>query len=139
MRAPFPALALALGLAGCAAPQDCDPTRTTFLTGIGCAAGGGYTARQDMLAGEQRAAVDRMADARADSSAAAARERDANAQLAAARQRVAQQDRQIQQLRQQFERAQRDYGAADARVRQRLVLADGDVREPAWSPYRSAR
>ena len=29
--------------------------------------------------------------------------------------------------------------SADARVRQRLVLADGDVREPAWSPYRSAR
>jgi len=29
--------------------------------------------------------------------------------------------------------------AADARVRQRLVLADGDVREPAWSPYRTQR
>ena len=29
--------------------------------------------------------------------------------------------------------------SADGRVRQRLVLADGDVREPAWSPYRSAR
>ncbi len=29
--------------------------------------------------------------------------------------------------------------SADARVRQRLVLADGDVREPAWSPYRSKR
>ncbi|KAF1685044.1 Tol-Pal system beta propeller repeat protein TolB [Pseudoxanthomonas broegbernensis] len=29
--------------------------------------------------------------------------------------------------------------SADARVRQRLVLADGDVREPAWSPYRSTR
>ncbi|MFT4247930.1 MAG: Tol-Pal system beta propeller repeat protein TolB [Pseudomonas sp.] len=28
--------------------------------------------------------------------------------------------------------------SADARVRQRLVLADGDVREPAWGPYRSA-
>ena len=27
--------------------------------------------------------------------------------------------------------------SADARVRQRLVLADGDVREPAWSPFRS--
>jgi TolB protein len=27
--------------------------------------------------------------------------------------------------------------SADARVRQRLVLADGDVREPAWSPYRA--
>ncbi|RXR04317.1 Tol-Pal system beta propeller repeat protein TolB [Pseudoxanthomonas composti] len=27
--------------------------------------------------------------------------------------------------------------SADARVRQRLVLADGDVREPAWSPYRT--
>ncbi|MBB5209480.1 Tol-Pal system beta propeller repeat protein TolB [Chiayiivirga flava] len=26
--------------------------------------------------------------------------------------------------------------SADARVRQRLVLADGDVREPAWSPFR---
>ncbi len=26
--------------------------------------------------------------------------------------------------------------SADARVRQRLVLSDGDVREPAWSPYR---
>jgi len=26
--------------------------------------------------------------------------------------------------------------SADARVRQRLVLADGDVREPAWSPLR---
>ncbi|MFS8136715.1 MAG: Tol-Pal system beta propeller repeat protein TolB [Thermomonas sp.] len=26
--------------------------------------------------------------------------------------------------------------SADARVRQRLVLAEGDVREPAWSPYR---
>ena len=29
--------------------------------------------------------------------------------------------------------------SADGRVRQRLVLADGDVREPAWSPYRIAR
>ncbi len=29
--------------------------------------------------------------------------------------------------------------SADARVRQRLVLAEGDVREPAWSPYRSPR
>jgi TolB protein len=29
--------------------------------------------------------------------------------------------------------------SADARVRQRLVLADGDVREPSWSPYRTAR
>ena len=26
--------------------------------------------------------------------------------------------------------------SADGRVRQRLVLTDGDVREPAWSPYR---
>ena len=26
--------------------------------------------------------------------------------------------------------------SADGRVRQRLILADGDVREPAWSPYR---
>ncbi len=26
--------------------------------------------------------------------------------------------------------------SADARVRQRLILADGDVREPAWSPFR---
>jgi TolB protein len=26
--------------------------------------------------------------------------------------------------------------SANGRVRQRLVLADGDVREPAWSPYR---
>ncbi len=29
--------------------------------------------------------------------------------------------------------------SADARVRQRLVLADGDVREPAWGPYRTQR
>ncbi len=29
--------------------------------------------------------------------------------------------------------------SADARVRQRLVLANGDVREPAWGPYRSPR
>ena len=29
--------------------------------------------------------------------------------------------------------------SADARVRQRLVLADGDVREPAWGPFRSPR
>ncbi|WP_407067482.1 Tol-Pal system beta propeller repeat protein TolB [Marilutibacter maris] len=29
--------------------------------------------------------------------------------------------------------------SADARVRQRLVLADGDVREPAWGPYRLKR
>jgi TolB protein len=29
--------------------------------------------------------------------------------------------------------------SADARVRQRLVLADGDVREPAWGPYREQR
>ena len=26
--------------------------------------------------------------------------------------------------------------SADGRVRHRLVLAEGDVREPAWSPYR---
>lgn len=29
--------------------------------------------------------------------------------------------------------------SADARVRQRLVLANGDVREPAWGPYRAPR
>ncbi len=29
--------------------------------------------------------------------------------------------------------------SADARVRQRLVVANADVREPAWSPYRTAR
>ncbi len=29
--------------------------------------------------------------------------------------------------------------SADGRVRQRLVLAGGDVREPAWGPYRSPR
>jgi TolB protein len=29
--------------------------------------------------------------------------------------------------------------SADARVRQRLVLADGDVREPSWGPYRTPR
>ncbi|HLM53607.1 MAG TPA: Tol-Pal system beta propeller repeat protein TolB [Pseudoxanthomonas sp.] len=29
--------------------------------------------------------------------------------------------------------------SADGRVRQRLVLAEGDVREPAWSPYRVVR
>jgi TolB protein len=29
--------------------------------------------------------------------------------------------------------------SADARVRLRLVLADGDVREPAWGPYRQQR
>jgi TolB protein len=29
--------------------------------------------------------------------------------------------------------------SADARVRQRLVLANGDVREPAWGPYRLSR
>ena len=29
--------------------------------------------------------------------------------------------------------------SADARVRQRLALADGDVREPAWGPYRATR
>jgi TolB protein len=26
--------------------------------------------------------------------------------------------------------------SADGRVRQRLVLADGDVREPSWGPFR---
>lgn len=124
MRAIAPA-ALVLALAACASPQDCDPTRTTFLSGIGCSAGGGYTARQDILAGEQRAAVDRMSDARTQSADAAARERQASAQLAASRQRVAEQDRQIRQLRQQYERARRDYGEADARVQQaRAALAD---------------
>lgn len=29
--------------------------------------------------------------------------------------------------------------SADGRVRQRLVLANGDVREPAWGPYRERR
>ena len=29
--------------------------------------------------------------------------------------------------------------SVDGRVRQRLVLAEGDVREPAWSPYRVVR
>jgi TolB protein len=29
--------------------------------------------------------------------------------------------------------------SADGRVRQRLVLADGDVREPAWGPFREQR
>lgn len=29
--------------------------------------------------------------------------------------------------------------SSDARVRQRLVLADGDVREPAWGPFRKAQ
>ncbi len=26
--------------------------------------------------------------------------------------------------------------SADGNVRQRLVLSDGDVREPSWGPYR---
>jgi len=29
--------------------------------------------------------------------------------------------------------------SSDGRVRQRLVLADGDVREPAWGPFRLPR
>ena len=29
--------------------------------------------------------------------------------------------------------------SSDGRVRQRLVLADGDVREPAWGPFRESR
>jgi TolB protein len=29
--------------------------------------------------------------------------------------------------------------SSDGRVRQRLVLAAGDVREPAWGPYRLRR
>ena len=29
--------------------------------------------------------------------------------------------------------------SSDGRVRQRLVLADGDVREPAWGPFRAQR
>jgi TolB protein len=29
--------------------------------------------------------------------------------------------------------------SADARVRQRLVLANADVREPAWGPFRTPR
>jgi TolB protein len=29
--------------------------------------------------------------------------------------------------------------SADARVRERVVLDDGDVREPAWGPYRTPR
>ena len=29
--------------------------------------------------------------------------------------------------------------SADGRVRDRVVLADGDVREPAWGPYRQQR
>lgn len=29
--------------------------------------------------------------------------------------------------------------SSDGRVRQRLVLADGDVREPAWGPFRTPR
>ncbi|MCR6625161.1 MAG: Tol-Pal system beta propeller repeat protein TolB [Pseudoxanthomonas sp.] len=29
--------------------------------------------------------------------------------------------------------------SADARVRQRLIVANADVREPAWSPYRTQR
>ncbi|HIY70168.1 MAG TPA: Tol-Pal system protein TolB, partial [Candidatus Luteimonas excrementigallinarum] len=29
--------------------------------------------------------------------------------------------------------------SSDGRVRQRLVLADGDVREPAWGPFREQR
>ena len=29
--------------------------------------------------------------------------------------------------------------SSDGRVRQRLVLSDGDVREPAWGPYREQR
>src|SRR5690554_328847 len=29
--------------------------------------------------------------------------------------------------------------SSDGRVRQRLVLADGDVREPAWGPFRETR
>ena len=29
--------------------------------------------------------------------------------------------------------------SVDGRVRQRLALTEGDVREPAWSPYPPAR
>lgn len=125
MRPALALSALAIALAGCAAPQDCDPTRTTFLSGIGCAAGGGYAARQGILAGEQRAAVDRMSDARSEARDAAGRERAARADLAAARQRVARQDRELRELQQRLRRARRAYGEADARVRQaQAAIAD---------------
>ncbi|MBC4016027.1 hypothetical protein [Siccirubricoccus deserti] len=121
------ALAL-LGLGACApGPGGCDPTQTTFISGIACSASGGYTQRQQVLSTESSAAQGRAAEAREAAAGAEIRRDDARAQLAATERRVRRQNAELATLRQRLDRLRAERGAASAQVREaEAALAEAD-------------
>lgn len=135
--AAFPTLAGLLLLAGCAAPGDCDPTRTTFISGLACAGGGGYQARQDQLGSQAAAAQSDAQQARQRAyEAEQQRGRDLR-ELSAVNQRVRQQDASLARLRRDVERLRRERGATDAQLQQ-VRAAMAEAERPAGAPPPSA-
>lgn len=94
------------GLAGCASEQACDPTQTGFLSGIGCAVGGGYQNRQNTLNDARIDAQQNAAQQRADAAVAQRQQQIAQQTLAQRRARAAQQDRELATLRSRLQQAQ---------------------------------
>ncbi len=123
-------VAALLALGGCAPMGNCDPTQTTFISGIACSAGGGYQQRQEQLSNEGAIARGRAAQAQQD---AAAAERQAEAMRAGARaaeQRVRQQDAELARMRRQLQELRAQRGTAmDAAQRDRMRQAEADLRE----------
>ncbi len=95
-----------LGLAGCSSQQACDPTQTGFISGLGCAMGGGYQNRQDTLNDTRVSAQQNAATQQADAASAQRQQQIAQQTLAQRRARVAQQDRELAGLRNRLQLAQ---------------------------------
>jgi chromosome segregation ATPase len=121
------ALAL-LGLGACApGPGGCDPTQTTFISGIACSASGGYTERQQVLTTESSQAQGRAVEAREAATGAEIRRDQSRAQLASTERRVRQQNAELTTLRQRLDRARAERGAASAQVREaEAALAEAE-------------
>ncbi len=135
MRAPLLPVAALLALAGCAAPGECDPTRTTFLSGIGCSAGGGYQNRQRILVDERTVAQGRANAAAVDAAAEQRNQAQTEAARNAARARVARQDGEVASLRARLNAARAERAndprvaaaAADLERAQRAPTTDADI------------
>jgi chromosome segregation ATPase len=98
------ALAMLLALAACA-PGDCDPNNAELFTGIGCAAGGGYRARETTLRDSLAASQARELESQAAATRASADEANARMDLDARRRQLAILDGRLQQLSRQVEAA----------------------------------
>jgi hypothetical protein len=105
-------------LVGCAqGPEGCDPTQTTFISGIACSMNSGYANRQASLATRRNQAQVQAATSRDNAASAEASRDSALAGQAAAQRRLDQQNAELRQQLARVDRARREYGAADQRVR----------------------